>query len=162
MKAKTTHHCHVIFVWHNTHTWRGFVVYWHDVSANTSKSCSFFLDYIHYHFKTVHQRNKKSASRTMISYLPIKHILDCKAFLFFNTVYPSLLKCLINKMKPFMALMSHSTKLINKPWQTPSYRVSSFPTVWFLLNIVAWLFLFPSRQSLLDPTKNQCYWSPRR
>lgn len=80
----------------------------------------FFLDYIHYHFKTVHQRNKKSASRTMISYLPIKHILDCKAFLFFNTVYPSLLKCLINKMKPFMALMSHSTKLINKPCQTPS------------------------------------------
>lgn len=62
---------------------------------------------------------KKSASRTMISYLPIKHILDCKAFLFFNTVYPSLLKCLINKMKPFMALMSHSTKLINKPCQTP-------------------------------------------
>lgn len=119
MKAKTTHHCHVIFVWHNTHTWRGFVVYWHDVSANTSKSCSFFLDYIHYHFKTVHQRNKKSASRTMISYLPIKHILDCKAFLFFNTVYPSLLKCSINKMKPFMALMSHSTKLINKPCQTP-------------------------------------------
>lgn len=104
MKAKTTHHCHVIFVWHNTHTWRGFVVYWHDVSGNTSKSCSFFLDYIHYHFKTVHQRNKKSASRKMISYLPIKHILDCKAFLFFNTVYPSLLKCLINKMKPFMLL----------------------------------------------------------
>lgn len=62
----------------------------------------------------------------MISYLPIKHILDCKAFLFFNTVYPSLLKCLINKMKPFMALMSHSTNFDKQTLSNPLVQSQQF------------------------------------